>query len=185
MLLQNVHAQEVDLDTLCQKFPLNSRCQGYKSPSAAALGQAPQVIKMKLETSGPDNEWIRIEMSENTVKVLHTTRSNRGISKLFNGVLGAVSPVPLPGVNFSKWNDHATTRVAFESDSCSLLQRLKRPENSAPQISQPSSQACAIVGTDSVFLAQGMDIRRGRFTIEYTEGNLLRSINFRIPAENS
>lgn len=24
--VQKVYAQEVDLDTLCQKFPLNSRC---------------------------------------------------------------------------------------------------------------------------------------------------------------
>lgn len=204
-VLQKAQAREVDLDTLCSKFPLNSRCQGYKSPSrvakssavagretsaaaedATAVGQDPQVIKLKLKTSGPDNEWIKIEMKENSVKLLHTTRSNRGISQLFNGALGAVSPVPLPGFNFSKWSDHPTTRVVFEPDSCSLMRRLKHLESSTQQIGETSgSPSCTITGTDIVNLSEGMDIRSGRFSIEYQEGDLLRTITFRIPAEET
>lgn len=180
---QNVYAQEIDLDTLCQKFPLNSRCQGYKSPAR----QASQVIKLRLKTSGADNEWIRLERNENTVKLLHTTRAKTVFSRVLNGLAGA-APVPVPRVfNFYQWYDHPTTRVAFKPDSCTLLQRLKLLNNSVSKSNQVngSPPSCAITGTDSVLLAEGMDIRRGQFTIEYKEGDLLRSITFRIPTEDS
>ena len=180
MMRSHAHAQEVDLDTLCQSFPLNSRCQGYSSPAqaedAAAADQTPKIIKLRLDTSGSSSgEWVRIEVSGNTVKLLHTTRGVSGFSRVTNGVLGIVSPVPLP--NFYRWDDHPPSRVVFKPDSCS--------ENSAPDISQPSSQGCTITGTDTVILAQGMDIRTGLFTIEYTDGNLLKSVTFRIPAQKS
>jgi hypothetical protein len=38
-----------------------------------------------------------------------------------------------------------------------------------------------ITGTDSLILPEGTNIRAGLFTIEYTEGELLRSVTFRIP----
>lgn len=178
MMRSHAHAQEVDLDTLCQSFPLNSRCQGYSSPAqaedAAAADQTPEIIKLKLSRSSP-SEWVRIEVSGKAVKLLHTTRGVSGFSRVTNGILGIVSPVPLP--NFYRWDDHPPSRVVFKPDSCL--------ENSAPQISQPSSPTCPITGTDTVILTQGMDIRRGLFTIEYTDGNLLKSVTFRIPAQNS
>jgi hypothetical protein len=47
------------------------------------------------------------------------------------------------------------------------------------------SEDCAITGIDSLLLAEEMDIRRGKLTIEYKEGDLLRSITFRLPTEDS
>ena len=89
-----IQAREVDLETLCQKFPLNSRCEGYQFPSqrqAAAALAAPQVIKVRLRTPSTSNEWVRIEVSGNTLKLVHTTRTNRrAVTGLLNGVLGAV-----------------------------------------------------------------------------------------------
>lgn len=184
-LLQPPHAKEVDLDTLCQKFPLNSRCEGYSSSaptqSAVTVDRVPQVIRLRLKTSGPDDEWIRIERNENTVKLVHTKRAKRGISGVFNGILGAVSPVPLPSINSHRWHDHPTTRIVFESDSCALSQRLIASTNLSQNDRSLHVSSCAIAGTDSVTLAQGTDIYQGRFIIEYSEENLLRSIAFRVP----
>lgn len=181
-ILNQVSAREANLDTLCQKFPLNSRCQEYRYLTV----QPPKVVKLRLKTSGPDNEWIRLEMSGNTIKLLHTTRAKTTFSKVLNG-LASVAPVPVPSIfNFSRWYDHPTTRITFVSDSCIFLQRLKLLKNSVLQTTHNSSfPSCAITGTDSVFLTQGMDIRRGWFTIEYKEEELLRAITFRIPSDDS
>lgn len=170
--IPKVHAREVKLDTLCQKFPLNSRCQGDKSSTAIAA-RVQQVIKLKLETSGSDDEWIRLERMGNTVKLLHTTRVKTVFSQVINGISSA-APIPIPRIfNFYKWDDHPTTKVAFMSDSCLLLQRLKL------------SKDCKIIGTDTLLLAEEIDIRRGKLTIEYREGDLLRSITFRLPVKDS
>jgi hypothetical protein len=325
---QKVYAQTVDLASLCHKLPLSSRCEGYTSPShnknstKVADQKARRTLKMKLKTPSSSNEWLRIEVNGNTVKLIHTSRAERNFSGIVNTALGAVSPVPLPGLHFHKWQDSPTTRVVFESDSCSTLQSPQTldkstpkvnqvspqsqtsedftpqvnqtspqsqtsedfipqvnqtspqsqtsedfnpqvnqtspqsqtsedftpqvnqtspqsqtsedftlevnqvspppqapeysnpkvnqtspppqapeysnpkvnqtspppqtPENSNPKAKQPNfSPNCAIAGTDSVVLEEGTDIRKGRFTIEYTEGDLLRSITFRIPAEAS
>lgn len=180
MVLPKVHAREVDLETLCQKFPLNSRCAGYQSPSqrqGAAASEAPQVIKVRLRTPSTSNEWVRIEVSGNTLKLVHTTRANRrAVTGLLNGVLGAVSPLPLPRINSYRWYEHPTTRVVFEPNSCS--------EHLAPKTIQPSaSLGCSITGTNSLTLAEKTDLRQGRFTIDYSDGDLLRSLTFRIPPE--
>lgn len=180
MMRSHAHAQEVDRDTFCRSFPLNSRCEGYSPPQAedaAVAGQTPEIIKLKLEgssTRSSPSEWVRIELSGNTVKLLHTTKAVSGFSRVTNGILGFVSPVPLP--NFYKWYDHPPSRVVFKPDSCS--------ENSVPNISQPSgSPGCTIAGTDTVILAKGMDIRKGLLMIEYADGILLKSVTFRIPVK--
>lgn len=173
---------KVDLDTLCSKFPLNSRCKDYVSSSreevTAAASQVPEIIKLKLDTSGPDNEWIRIERSENTVKLIHTTRAKAGFSGAVDGVIGAVSPIPIPfGINFHRWNDHTTTRIVFEPDNCNQISNI--------QVAQPDKLSCTITGKNTLSLPNGMEIREGRFTIEYTENELLRTITFRIPTKDS
>jgi hypothetical protein len=120
LTIQKVYAREVDLYTLCQKFPLNSRCQGYQFPQATT-NQVPQVIKLRLKTSGPDNEWIRFEKIGNTVKLMHTTRAQTTFSQVINGIVSA-APIPLPRIfNFYQWYDHPTTRVAFEPDIAVLF----------------------------------------------------------------
>ena len=60
MTIQKAYTREVNLDTLCQKFSLNSRCQGYKF-SQTKIDRVPHVIKLKLKTSGSDREWIRAD----------------------------------------------------------------------------------------------------------------------------
>lgn len=180
VVFQKAQAQEVNSDTLCHN-PLNSGCQEYKYPlykaeNVATSTQAPQIIKVKLKTSGPDNEWVRIEMRGNVVKLLHTTRAKTGFSQVINSV-------GLP-VSFHKWHDHPTTRVTFTLDNC-VPQQLQFSNNLAPEDNQMSrSPGCTITGTDTLRLAEGMDIYSGRFTMEYQEGDLLRSIAFRIPSED-
>ncbi len=179
MLLQKVHARKVDLNTFCQKFPLNSRCLIDK------LTVQTQVIKLRLKTSGERNEWIRIEISGNTVKLLHTTRDKSFVSDILNN-LASLAPVPyLPDIfNFYNWYDHPTIGVAFESNSCILLQRLKSKKSVLTNSRISGFPSCTITGTDSVVLTTGMDIHYGQFTIVYKENNLVRSITFRIPAKN-
>lgn len=206
-LLPPVLARPVDLDTFCPEFPLNSRCQGYKSPQEQqqeAAAQAPQVLKLRLNTSSSHDEWILISKSGDAVKLLHTTRKVSTFSRIFRAALG-FSPVRAPVPDFHDWHDHQTTRVVFQPDSClgnstsAPGQASTVPESSggsapsqprASTASVPSgmvpklsnSQGCAIVGTGSVTLPPGTDIRRGLFTIDYTERQLLRAITFRIPA---
>jgi hypothetical protein len=181
--VQLSQARPVDLDTLCQKFPLNSRCANYRYPLHTAQESAD--VKLRLKTSGPDNEWIRIERQEERegerVKLIHTTRDRTTASKVFNGVLGAVSPIPIPNIDSHKWYDHPTTRVVFVPDSCSIAQQFNPASNSNIQSDRLQSSSCSVAGTDSVTLARGTDIYKGRFTIEYQEGDLLRSITFRVP----
>ncbi len=199
VLLPQAQARPVDLDTLCQKFPLNSRCQGYKSLQERqnAVNQAPQVIKLRLNTSA-SREWILIKTSGNTVQLRHTTNKVTTFSRLTHFAVG-FSPIPIPLPDFYGWHDHQTTRIVFQPDSCA--------GNSAPSPNQPSSstpnqpssltpnqpssltpnqpsgyQSCAMVGTDSITLLPGTDIRQGLFTIDYKERQLSRSITFRLPA---
>ena len=184
--ISTVFTQEVDRNTLCSKFPLNSRCEDYqpskstpqtyeldrdrfcdKFPLNSQCQQPPlQVIKLNLDRSGEDDEWIRIEQQGNKVKLLHTTKVKDGlISGALNGALGFV-PFPLPFVEANKydWKDHRVTEVAFKSDSC-------------------KTNSCTITGRDTLVLPEGTDIYAGVFTIDYREKDLERSLSFRIPPD--
>ena len=142
-----------------------------------------KTIKIRLKTPGSNQEWLRIEVNGNTVKPIYTIRTNRNFSGVVNSALGVVSPVPLPSVRFDKWLDAQTTRVIFEPESC--LSQQPQPTENSIQTSQPFClPSCAIVGTDSVLLPEGTDIHQGRFTIEYTEGELIRTITFKIPSQD-
>jgi hypothetical protein len=158
---------EVDRQSLCEKFPQNSNCK--KEP--------PQVLKIQLDSVGEDREWIRIDKNRNTVKILYTEQvKNAFVSGLFNAALSFI-PAPIPfseALTPREWSDRTTTRVAFKPDRCSPT---------APKSSQPSLSSCTITGTDSLILPEGTNIRAGLFTVEYTEGELLRSVTFRIPSD--
>ena len=54
--------------------------------------------------------------------------------------------------------------------------RLNQEQNTNGSLSN-----CNISGKDVLNLPQDMNIRRGIFTLEYTEGELIRTITFRIP----
>jgi hypothetical protein len=179
--------QEIDLDTLCTKFPHNSRCQNYHSPpikspvriyqfdrdtfckqfsfNSHCQTKPLQVIKFNLERSGEDNEWIRIEKKGNIVRLLHTTKvKDVLVSEILNQALNLV-PLPMsPGVNKYNWEDHRVTKITFKSNSCKL-------------------DNCMITGKKTLNLPKGTNIYQGVFTIEYQEKNLARSISFKIPSE--
>jgi hypothetical protein len=163
-----IQAQQVDWDSLCQKFPENSRCKEGR----------PETIKIQLADSGAKDEWIRIDKIGDKVKLLHTRESNGGVmSKLFNGAAGAAVPLPIPNFKFSQWKDNSTTHVMFKSDSCQ--------ENPANKAVRDNPLSCAIEGENTLVLPIGTNIYAGLFTIEYTEGDLVRSIAFRVPKQKN
>lgn len=123
--VQKVDAQEVDRDRLCELFPLNSRCKGYTSSPQEAAKENNQIVKVRLKTSGTDNEWIRLEMQpdatgEMILKAAHTTRVRKGLlSGVIGGTIEAVSLLPSSIFNFYKWDDHQTLSLTFQLDNCS------------------------------------------------------------------
>lgn len=180
--------EEVNLDSLCSKFPLNSRCQesNYilekpeqttleiereslcsKFPqNSVCLQEPPQVLSLRLDRSGEDDEWIRMEKQDNTIKVLHTTRVKDDlVSGVLNGALGLV-PVPLPFVELNdyNWKDHQVTEVVFQPDGC-------------------ESDSCLVTGVDTLILPDDTDIYAGLLTVKYQEGELGRSVSLRIPTD--
>ena len=168
LIISSVVTQEVERDTLCKKFPLNSRCENYTStkseskiykinrsafcekfPLNSQCQQPPlQVIKLNLDRSGEDDEWVRIEKKANKIKLSHTTKVKDGlVSGALNGALGFV-PFPLPFVEANKydWENNQVTEVAFKSDRCKV-------------------DSCQLKGTDTLVLPEGTDIYAGLFTI--------------------
>lgn len=177
--------QKVDRKTLCSKFPLNSLCQDYRATkSESKIYQidrhtfcnkfplnsqcqqpALQVIKLNLDRSGEDDEWVRIQKQANKIQLLHTTRVKDGlVSGALNGALGFV-PFPLPFVEANKydWENHQVIKVTFKSDRC-------------------QTSNCTVTGIDTLILPKGTDIYAGLFTIYYQEKDLRRSLSFKIPA---
>lgn len=211
VMVRQVYGQEVEQDFLCQRFPLNSRCEGNTSGTQqdrAKLGQrqsnpsengANQIIKVRLRLSGPDNEWIRIETSNDgaggtILTAYHTKRVRQTLlSNLSTGLLsfgaeelasevidGYDGPVPVPDVNFYRWANHETRRIVFVPVGC--------PDNSfAPLDSgqKLGQSSCVITGTNSITLPAGIDIRVGLLTIEYAEQDLVRTITFKLTSDRS
>lgn len=159
-------------------IPQKAQAQTENPQPLRTENQPPEVIKVRLETSGPRNEWIRIEKDGNKLRLMHTTRAKTGFSE-------AINSVGLP-IRFHRWHDHPTKQVVFEPDLCTPQQYQElsaRGGNDRSKISGASR--CAVTGTDSVILPEGMDISRGQFTMEYQEGDLSRSVTFRVPSEQS
>lgn len=129
--------------------------------------QTCQITRYRPEISGPDNEWIRIERCGGTVQAIPTRRSNENRGVL--GVVNVVTDLAGPRAGFTRWYDHDVTRIAFQPDRC--------PANSV----SPDSPSCAITGTEELLLPANIDLYDGQFTIEYKDGELLRSITFRLP----
>jgi hypothetical protein len=182
-----VATQEVELDSLCSKFPFNSRCEKYpafklpqetyqvdrntlcrKFPyNSNCQEPAPQVFKFKLDLSGEDAEWVRLEKNGNRVKLLHTKQVINNLASTAIDSALSFLPVPLPFVdtNQYKWEDHQVTGVAFKPDRCK------------------KSSHCQIIGTNTLILPKKTGIYAGLFTVEYTEGDYQRSLTFRVPTD--
>lgn len=171
-LIRSAHAQEVDLETFCQNYPLNSRCQDYPAAtSAESPDQTPDVIAFRLPASGPNNEWIRLDVDGSVIRVRHTTRVLNPVTQVFSLALGPVNPI-----RFHNWRDHDTTQVTFVPDQCSQSSNLSSE--------QPENSSCVITGSDSITLPDGLSVYQGEFTVEYLEEGLVRTISFRVPTEN-
>lgn len=208
---QTLYAQEVELDFLCQRFPLNSLCEGYKpkiqqertnpkqQQESPSKSEANQIIKVRLELSGPDDEWIQMKTSDNgtggtVFAAYHTKRVKRTLlSNLTTGILtfgaeqlaseaidGYDGPVPLPDINFYRWVDHETRRIVFVPDGCSKNSPIPLGNGQ-----QPGQSSCVITGTKFISLPAGTDIRAGLLTIEYAEEELVRTITFKVPQKDS
>jgi hypothetical protein len=183
-------AQEVDLEALCAKFPLNSRCQNHDSPeiqsdktqlrtrqldresfcdqfpfNSKCQGKPLEVIKFNLNRSGEDNEWIRIERKGNFVKLLHTTEvKDELVSGILNGALSFIPSPILPDVNKYNWEDHRVIGVGFKSDQC-------------------KTSSCMFTGKNMLKIPKKTNIHQGTFTIQYQEEDLIRAITFKIPPD--
>jgi hypothetical protein len=190
-----VATQEVDLNSLCRKFPLNSQCQDYSNESFSKTDDFPssssrqttilrqtfcnkfplnsqcqkppvKVIKLNLDRSGEDDEWVKIEKQANQIKLSHLTKVKDGlVSGALNGALGFV-PVPLPFVEVNKydWEGHQIIKASFKSDRC-------------------KTQNCIVTGKNTLILPKSSDVYGGLFTINYQEKNVRRSLSFKIPAD--
>lgn len=181
-------AQEIALSTLCNKFPVNSRCQNYQDQSLESNTKLYQqldrhsfcqefsfnsrcqkepvkVIKVNLSRSGENDEWVRMEKNGNKVRLLHTTKVRDDVaSTVVDGVVGLI-PYPIPfDTNKYNWEDHQVTQVSFQSDRC-------------------KTDSCIVTGKKTLKLPQKTNIYQGLFTIAYQEEDIARTISFKIPAD--
>jgi hypothetical protein len=182
-------AQKITSSTLCNKFPLNSRCQDHnftanksnqkinryaikrdtfcaKVPLNSHCQQKQvEVFQLNLDRSGEDDEWVRIEKKGNKVNLLHTTKvEDFWGSLIINGALSFI-PYPIPfDTNTYNWDDHQVIQVSFKSDRC-------------------QTESCIITSKNTLNLPAGTNVYQGLFTIEYQEEELRRSLSFKIPAD--
>ncbi len=127
----------------------------------------PTIIKHELDTSGRNDEWVRLEVTGDVIRLLHTRVGQSETSSIINSVASLGLPVSPP--NFYRWYDHKTTRVAFKPDDCAASGNLATPST------------CLITGIDTITLPSGRNIRQGLITIEYEDRKLIRSVTFRLP----
>jgi hypothetical protein len=160
----NTNIKTIDWNILCEKFPLNSHC----------LKGAPEIIKIPLKDYGAKDEWIRIDKIGNQVKLLYTRQTSEDlVGKALDGIVDAAVPFPVPFSIYPKqWSDRKTTKIIFQPDNC----QLNSQENMKRNLPE-----CTISGKNLLDLPPAIDIRAGIFTLEYKEGELIRTITFRIP----
>jgi hypothetical protein len=94
--------------------PIAQAQDNPKSIKAPAI--KPTIIKHELDTSGRNDEWVRLEVRGDVVRLLHTRVGASETSSVINSVAGLVLPVTPPA--FYRWYDHKTSRVAFKPDGC-------------------------------------------------------------------
>ncbi|MEL6929021.1 MAG: hypothetical protein AAFO95_10330 [Cyanobacteria bacterium J06600_6] len=190
--------EPIEIDTLCLKFPLNSRCQSYQPDSTLFK---PNLVKYQLDRQTfceefsfnsrcltdpveiinfnlDEEEWIRIKKSGNKIQLFHSDRRVDSLVSLATG--GAASLIPEPGIlsllPFS-WLD------LLPLD----LNKYDWQDHQVTQVSFKSDRCqfddCIVSGTTTIDLPANTKFSQGLFTVEYTEQELLRSVTFRIPAD--
>jgi hypothetical protein len=181
-----------------------------------AQGIEPRVIKLRLADSGVSvgsvlswgfagliqkrsTDWVRLEISDNQVKVVHTTRTTNWLTQV------------------SKWWDHPVRKIAFKPDSCKIdngstqdgsnietqlrdikklydskliteqqYQELQRKIinqiNTVPNQPTTSNSECILLGENAIVKLKDMKLlTKGEFKIEYLEGNEWKYAAFRVP----
>jgi hypothetical protein len=184
----------------------------------------PRVIKLRLADSGVSvgsvitwgfggliqkrsTDWVRLEISDNQVRVIHTTRTTNWLTQ------------------FSKWWDHPVRKIAFKPDSCQIENTPKQADSNIesqlieikklydsrliteqqyqelqrkiinqigtnPSQNAPSNQnntvnsECVVLGENGIITFQDLSLlTKGEFKIEYLEGNEWKYAAFRVPAK--
>jgi hypothetical protein len=183
-----------------------------------AQGIGSRVIKLRLADSGVSvgsilfhgfvgliqkrsTDWVRLEINENQVRVVHTTRTTNALTQ------------------FSKWWDHPVRKIAFKPDSCTVDNVQKTGESNIEsqlreskklydsklitereyqdrrnkilsQIDTNQNQPtvtnsdCVVVKENGVIELKDIALlTQGVFNIEYLEGNEWKYAAFRVPAK--
>ncbi|MCL6753320.1 hypothetical protein KBT16_21055 [Nostoc sp. CCCryo 231-06] len=186
------------------------------APIKIAQAIEPRVIKLRLADSGVSvgsvlswgfagliqkrsTDWVRLEISDNQVKVVHTTRTTNWLTQA------------------SKWWDHPVRKIAFKPDSCQVdnvsnqggsdietqlrdikklydskliteqqYQELQRKVinqiNSTPNQTTTNSSECVLLGENATVQLKNISlVTKGEFKIEYLEGNEWKYAAFRVP----
>ncbi len=157
--------------TLGIPFTVGIAVIGIWAPQSQAQNVKEDVrkdIKISLNDLNDVSEWVRLEHTGKQVKLVHTVVAPNGVAK----VVSALAPVPILE---HSWYDHPTSRVVFVPDTCA---------QSSPS-SQPPASDCSVTGTDTVTLPPGINVDQGKFTLEYTESKLVRTVTFRVPPQKS
>ncbi len=118
-------------------------------------------IKINLNELNDVSEWVRLERTGSQVKLIHTVSAPSGVANAFAKLV----PVTLGHA----WYDHPTSRIVFVPDTCA----------------QPTESNCSITGTTDVTLPTGVNVDQGKFTLEYTESKLVRTVTFRVLPQKS
>ncbi|WP_017301077.1 hypothetical protein [Nodosilinea nodulosa] len=182
------YAQSADIDDFCARYAENSRCENQEpsSPPAGETVALPeQVIQVRLDTSGPDDEFIWIAIRRNAVNLTteltayHAQKIDSSLNQILGGAIGAVA-VPIPGSLFDihSFQDQQTEYLAFTSDTCQSQLPIANGQGFR-------DADCAISGNGHINLPEEADIRAGFFTLGYTENNLVKAVIFRLDDQNA
>ncbi|MCW5317529.1 hypothetical protein GTQ43_28105 [Nostoc sp. KVJ3] len=190
----------------------------FIAPAQIKIAQAvePRVIKLRLADSGVSvgsvlswgfagliqkrsTDWVRLEISDNQVKVVHTTRTTNWLTQV------------------SKWWDHPVRKIAFKPDSCKvdnvsnqggsdietqlrdikklydskliteqqyqeLQHKIINQINTTPNQPSTSNSECVLLGENATVQLKDISlVTKGEFKIEYLEGNEWKYAAFRVP----
>lgn len=181
-----------------------------------AQSTTPRIIRLRLADDGVSvgsllawgpvgliqrrsTDWVRLEISGNQLKVIHTTRTTNWLTQ------------------FSNWWDHPVRKIAFKPDSCDVdsaqnpgssnietqLREIKRLYESQlitqeqyqelqqkiiSQVADGSNQStatavnCVVSGEDGQIELEDISLlSKGTFQIEYLESDEWRYAAFRVP----
>ncbi len=133
----------------------------------------PEVLRIKLFEDSGSSEWIRLEKNGNVIKILHTRSRPNELTRF----LARAFFFP----QIYNWDDHPASRIVFTSDDCSDFVPHSSRSISRISESKTNDPNCIITSSsDTITLKDGTDIRKGSFTIEYTESNLARTVTFKV-----